>query len=398
MAGVLGGVVAVVIGAILIGAGVIDTGSKKTVIQQAPLSATRPVAQQSQGGGLTVNQIYNKVGPGVAFIQSSIVQQTANPFGFPQQQKGTASGSGFVLNKQGNIVTNAHVVDGASNVQVSFNNGNPVPATIVGKDLSTDVAVLKVDPSKVKLTPVALGDSSKLQVGDPVVAIGNPFDFNDTVTTGVVSALQREIQAPNNFSIDHAIQTDAAINPGNSGGPLLNANGDVVGINSQIATSGSSKGNVGIGFAIPINLAKQVIPQLIKSGKVQHAFIWITTAPIDPTVVKAAHLPVNNGALVQAVQSGSPAAKAGLQAGHNQTSQGIKLGGDLIVGVAGHTINKPDDIAAAIADKKPGDTIQITFFRGQTKKTVSLTLANRPATAPSSSSGGGGGAQPSPLP
>jgi S1-C subfamily serine protease len=274
-------------------------------------------------------------------------------------------------------------VAGAKNVQVSFGKGDPTPAKVVGRDPSTDLAVVKVDPSKVKLTPVVLGDSNLLQVGDPVVAIGNPFGFDDTVTTGIVSALGREIQAPNNFSIDHAIQTDAAINPGNSGGPLLDQRGRVVGINSQIATGGSGKGSVGVGFAIPVNLAKQVLPALIKSGKVPHAYIGITTAPISPTVVHDLKLPASKGALVQAVQPGSPAAKAGLKAGKTQTPSSLIAGGDLIVGIEGRPVNVPQDIAAAIAGNKPGDTVTIEFFRGKVKKTVTVTLANRPAKAPS---------------
>src|SRR5204863_9791101 len=229
-------------------------------------------ASAEAGGGLTVGDIYKKTAPGVAYIQATIVQTTPTPFGFPEQQPGEATGSGFVLNGDGYIATNAHVVSGAKDIQVSFGKGDPVPAKLVGKDLSTDLAVIKVDPSKLKLTPLTLGDSGTLRVGDPVVAIGNPFGFDDTVTTGIVAALGREIQAPNNFSIDHTIQTDAAINPGNSGGPLIDQHGHVVGVNSQIATGGSSKGSVGIGFAIPINLAKKVLPALIKNGKVPHAY------------------------------------------------------------------------------------------------------------------------------
>jgi S1-C subfamily serine protease len=386
MSGVLGGLVVAVVGAILLAAGAVDTGSKTTTVvqRQAPLSSGSPgsPASQEAGGALTVGDIYKRVAPGVAFIQATIVQTTPSPFGFPQQQRGQATGSGFVLNKDGYIATNAHVVSGASDVQVRFGKGAPTPARVVGRDPSTDLAVIKVDPTKVKLTPVALGDSNTLKVGDPVVAIGNPFGFDDTVTTGIVSALGREIQAPNNFSIDHTIQTDAAINPGNSGGPLLDQQGRVVGINSQIATGGNGKGSVGIGFAIPVNLAKQVLPALIKSGRVPHAYIGITTAPLTPQIVHDLNLPSSRGALVQAVQPGSPAARAGLQAGHTRTSTSLIAGGDLIVGVDGKPVNTPEDIATAIGDNKPGDTVAIEFYRGHAKKTVSLTLADRPAKAP----------------
>jgi S1-C subfamily serine protease len=371
---------------VLLGTGAIDSGNTTTVVQrQAPLSSGGSSRQASAeaGGGLTVGDIYKKTAPGVAYIQATIVQTTPTPFGFPDQQPGEATGSGFVLNQEGYIATNAHVVSGAKDVHVSFGKSDPVPAKVVGKDLSTDLAVIKVDPSKVKLTTIPLGDSSTLRVGDPVVAIGNPFGFDDTVTTGIVSALGREIQAPNNFSIDHTIQTDAAINPGNSGGPLLDQRGRVVGINSQIATGGSSKGSVGIGFAIPINLAKQVLPTLIKSGKVPHAYIGITTAPLSPTVVHDLNLPVSKGALLQAVEPGSPAEKAGLRAGKTTTSTSLIAGGDVIVGVNGKAISTPSDIANAIASAKPGDQVTIDFYRGHAKSSVSVTLADRPAKAPS---------------
>jgi S1-C subfamily serine protease len=387
LSGVLGGLVVAIVGAVLLATGVVDTGKKTTVVQrQAPLAAStgdsKP-ATAEEGAGLTVGDIYKKAGPGVAFIQATIVQTTDTPFGFPDQQRGEATGSGFVLNQDGYIATNAHVVAGAKDVQVSFGKSSPVPAKVVGKDLSTDLAVIKVDPEKVKLTTIPLGDSSTLSVGDPVVAIGNPFGYDDTVTTGIVSALGREIQAPNNFSIDHTIQTDAAINPGNSGGPLLDQHGRVVGINSQIATGGNGKGSVGIGFAIPIDLAKQVFPALIKSGRVPHAYIGITTAEVSPTIVQDLNLPADQGALVQAVEPGSPASRAGLRAGQTSTATGLVAGGDLIVGVDGKPVTTPSDIATAIGDDKPGEKVTIEFYRGREKKTATVTLADRPAKAPS---------------
>ena len=386
LAGVLGGLVVAVLAAVLIATGAIDAGKTTTVVdRQAPLGASDGSSQASaeEAGALTVGDIYRKAGPGVAYIQSTIVETTPGPFGLPDRQPGQATGSGFVLNGSGYIATNAHVVSGAKDVQVSFGKSDPVPAKVVGTDLSTDLAVIKVDPSKVKLTTLPLGDSSKLHVGDPVVAIGNPFGFDDTVTTGIVSALGREIQAPNNFSIDHTIQTDAAINPGNSGGPLLDQQGRVVGVNSQIATGGNGRGSVGIGFAIPINLAKRILPELIKSGRVPHAYIGVTTAPVSPTIVQDFNLPSSNGALVQAVEPGSPAAKAGLRPGKTRTATGLIVGGDLIVGVGGKRIDTPSDIAGSIATAKPGDTVTIDFYRGRTKRSVELTLADRPAKAPS---------------
>jgi S1-C subfamily serine protease len=382
LSGLLGGIVAVAIGAVLLATGAIDSGKTKTVVErQAPLSGrSEPAAEK--GSGLTVNGIYRKVAPGVAFIQAEVVQKTSNSFGFPEAQRGEATGSGFVLNEQGYIATNAHVIDGARNVQVSFGKGSPTSARIVGRDPSTDLAVIKVDPSKVKLTPVPLGESDNLQVGDPVVAIGNPLGYDDTVTTGVVSALQRTIKSPSSFTIDHAIQTDAAINPGNSGGPLLDANGRVVGINSQIATSGGSKGSVGIGFAIPVDLAKQVFPALIRSGHVEHAYIGVTTSAVPPSLVKQLKLPQSSGALVQEVAPGSPAAAAGLKAGTTPVAGQFVSGGDLIVAVDGKPVKTPEDIAGAIATKKPGDSVKVDYYRGSSKRSTTVTLGNRPSKAP----------------
>jgi S1-C subfamily serine protease len=385
VAALLGGAVAVLLGALLIGTDVIDVGDTTTVVRsQAPLSnSAGDESGDEEAGALTVRDIAQKDSPGVVFVQVEVSQRTTNPFGFPEQERGEATGTGFVLNKDGYIATNAHVVDNGRKVQVTFNDGDPVKAKVVGEDLSTDLAVVKVDPSDAKLTPLPLGDSSKAHVGDPVVAIGNPFGYDHTVTTGIVSAIGRQIQAPNDFSIGDAIQTDAAINPGNSGGPLIDANARVIGINSQIATNGGSKGNVGIGFAIPVNLAKQVLPQLIKTGEVKHAYIGVTTAPVTPSIADALKLPVDRGALVQEVASGSPASRAGIKAGRTATSQqGLVGGGDVIIGVDGKTIATPDDVAAAIADNKPGDRVQIRLYRGKSQKTVSLTLGNRPERAP----------------
>src|SRR5919199_4933148 len=258
---VLGGLVAVVIGAILIATGAIDTGDTKTVVRQgaagAPASSVTPGGGQAGGA---VNSIYSRVGPGVAFVQAKVSQGGPSLFG--DSGSGTATGSGFALDKSGDILTNAHVVEGAQDggVTVRFGKQDPVDAKVVGRDPSTDLAVLRIDPSKTKIRPLQLGDSSKVQVGDPAIAIGNPFGLENTVTTGIISAIQRSINAPNGFNIDHVIQTDASINPGNSGGPLLDGRGRVIGINAQIATGGGGNGSVGVGFAIPINTPQPVAP------------------------------------------------------------------------------------------------------------------------------------------
>jgi S1-C subfamily serine protease len=369
LAALLGGVVAIAIAAVLVETGAIDVGGEKVVQRQAPLSS-----------GSSVAQVYEKVGPGVAFIRANVVEATSNPYGFPEQQEGQSTGSGFVLDDDGYVATNAHVINGARDVTVSFSEGEAVPAKIVGKDLSTDLAVVKVDPGDVKLTPVPLGASRDVHVGDPVVAIGNPFGYEDTVTSGIVSAIQRQIEAPNDFTIDHVIQTDAAINPGNSGGPLLDAKGRVIGINSQIATGGG-QGSVGIGFAVPVALAKQVFPQLIKEGRVEHAYVGITSVPVSPELARELKLPADEGAFVQSVAAGGPADRAGVRAGTAQVAGQLVAGGDLIVGVDGRTVKDPSDISAAIGDDKPGERVEVEFFRGRERRTVEVTLGNRPNTS-----------------
>ena len=310
IAGVLGGLVVLVVGAILIETDVIDTGDTTNVVEQAPISqpAANPAATK---GGKTVQQIYKQEGRGVVFIQSQGVSEGTSTFG--QQQQGTATGSGFVVDKDGTIITNAHVVEGASKVTVSFEEGGEaIDADVKGIDPDSDIAVLKINPEGRDLTVLPLGDSSKAQVGDPVVAIGNPFGLQRTVTTGIVSALQRQVDAPSGFPISDVIQTDASINPGNSGGPLLNARGQVIGINSQIATGGG-QGSVGIGFAVPINTAKQELPQLSAGETIKRAYLGVRMGDVTPELAKQLDLPVDSGALVAQVTPGSPAAKAGLQ-------------------------------------------------------------------------------------
>ncbi|MEA2495906.1 MAG: hypothetical protein QOJ29_3817, partial [Thermoleophilaceae bacterium] len=276
-------------------------------------------------------------------------------------------------------LTNAHVVEGAKGALVRFDEGGElVDARVVGRDLSTDIAVLKVDPGATKLHPLALGNSNRVHVGDPAIAIGNPFGYDRTVTTGIISALQRQIRAPNGFTIGHVIQTDAPINPGNSGGPLLNAKGQVIGINSQIATAGS-RGSVGIGFAVPINTAKKVVPQLEQHGRIIHAYMGVTTYPLSKALADAVNLTIDRGALVQEVTPGGPADRADLHAGKIHTDEGIILGGDVIVEVDGERIAKPDDVAAAISDNKPGEIVQVKIYRDNKIQTKQVKLGTRPA-------------------
>ena len=380
--GLLGGLVVAVAGAILLATGVIDTDDepapRPTIAQQIPDAPPSSSDDKNAGTGKSVSEIYDQDGPGVAFIQAD-------------GASGEATGSGFVLDRQGYILTNAHVVEGARSAQVSFeDSGDLIDAKMVGADPSTDLALLKVDPRATKLAPLKLGDSEKARVGDPVVAIGNPFGYSRTVTTGIVSAKQRRIEAPNGFQIDNVIQTDAAINPGNSGGPLLDAYGRVLGINSQIATGGS-RGSVGIGFAVPVNTAKTVIPQLKKSGKIDRAYLGITSARLTADLAKQLKLPTDKGALVQEVVPGGPSDKAGIRGGQSVSPNEIAAGGDLVVELDGRKINAPDDVAAAIADNKPGDRVTVKYLRGGKEKSAVVTLGKRPAQVPGQDPGSGGG-------
>jgi len=380
-----------VIGAILISTNVIDTGDTKTVVRQ--VEPTQPTGDTTGSEGRSVRDIYAQEGRGVAFITSNGVTSDSNsPFGLPQQ--GTATGSGFAINKDGYIVTNAHVVEGADSVEVSFDEtgGDSIPAEVKGVDTSADIAVLKVNPDDVKggIKPIPLGDSSNLQVGDPVIAIGNPFGYTRTVTTGIVSGLQRKIQAPNGFTIGHVVQTDASINPGNSGGPLLDANGRVIGINSQIATGGG-QGSVGIGFAVPINTAKKLLPDLQAGETIERAYLGVQMQRVTSQLADDLNLPADHGALIATVTPGSPAAKAGLRGGRTQTTQGVTAGGDLIVAIDGKDMQDENAVADAVAGHKPGDKVDIEYYRGNDKKTVSVELTKRPANADSSSGSGGDG-------
>jgi S1-C subfamily serine protease len=403
LSGLAGGLLVLVAGLVLVLTGVVDTSDDDTAAPAAQ-AITQPVAD-SGGDGPTINEIYDRSRGGVVFVEAEGGGggQAQSPFGLPPEGNGTASGSGFVLDDEGYVITNAHVVQGADDVTLTFPNEDQVGAEIVGADLSSDVAVLKVDPGEVDLQPIPLADSSEVEVGDPTVAIGNPFGLDSTVTTGIVSAIQRQITAPNGFSIDNVIQTDASINPGNSGGPLLDARGRVIGINSQIATGGSSGGSVGIGFAVPVNTAKEVIPQLKEDGEVERAFLGVTTTDLTEEIASDANFPVDEGALVQDVVPDGPSDEAGLEAGDTETAEGVVLGGDIIVSVDGDEVTESLDVAEAIADNAPGDAIEIEYYRGDELETTEVELGERPTrvgggNAPTPPGGGGGGGLPFPLP
>jgi S1-C subfamily serine protease len=377
LSGLLGGLVVLLLGAVLIATDVIDTGDDRTVVQESPVTQTTSDGD-GDGDGRSVRDIYRQEARGVVFVQAEGVSDEPSIFGTPNE--GTATGSGFVVDKDGTILTNAHVVSGADSVSVSFSEeGDAIDAEVKGVDESTDLAVLKIDPNDVEnLVAMPLGDSSQAEVGDPVVAIGNPFGLQRTVTTGIVSAVQREITAPNGFQIRNVIQTDASINPGNSGGPLLDAEGRVIGINSQIATGGTSQGSVGIGFAVPINTAKSLLPELRKGGEIERAYLGVTMADVDEELADDLNLPVDHGALIQEVAEGGPADDAGLRGATGSTNGSAAGGGDLLVRVDGERIDNADDVAAAIEDNEPGDTIEIEYYRGDDRETAEVELGERP--------------------
>jgi S1-C subfamily serine protease len=380
VAAILGGGVTA---GVLLGAGVVDDGKTTTIYQQSPLAATRPASDDGAASGLTAREIYKRDAPGVVFIQARTLQATQSPFDFfgngtPDRE---ATGSGFVLDRDGHILTNAHVVNGATSVTVRFGDKKQVDAEIVGKDESTDLALLKVKTEGLDLHPLALGDSKTVAVGDPTVAIGNPFGFDRTLTTGVVSALQRQIQAPDGYTIENVIQTDAAINPGNSGGPLIDAGGRVIGINSQIATGGSGNGSVGIGFAVPIDTAKKVVTDLREHGRVERPWLGVQYVPIDDSL-KALDLPSDHGLLVQSVEPGGPASHAGMRGGTDPVDlngSSLTLGGDVITKIDGRDVKTAEDVRVVLEDKQPGDSIEVVVVRGGGEKTLDVELGNRPA-------------------
>jgi putative serine protease PepD len=306
-------------------------------------------AQPAATTSTSLTQLYKNVAPGVVDI---VVNESSGGFG---DQGAQAEGSGFVIDSNGDIVTNQHVVDGASSIKVMFQNGKTVKATLVGTDPSTDIAVIKVSVPSDDLHPLTFANSSSVEVGQPVAAIGSPFGLPETLTSGIISALNRTISAPNNFSISGAIQTDAPINHGNSGGPLLNSSGQVIGVNAQIESD--SGGNDGVGFAIPSNAVKSVADTIISGGKVEHAYLGITVG--DATS--------GNGAAVTEVKANTPAESAGLKAG------------DVVTAIDGDAVTSADDLTAKISAHKPGDKVTLSVTRNGASQKIAVTLGTRPS-------------------
>ena len=380
-AGLLGGLLA--LGGVAVSGGL--GGGSTTVVRTSPApTSAAPVADD---GRLSVREIYARAAPGVVQITSTSSTDDEAPGIFPSDgfdpAPQQALGSGFVIDKAGHIVTNYHVIEGAERIEVSFSNQDTLRATLVGTDPSTDLAVLRVEASSRSLTPLVFGDSGVVRVGDPVVAIGNPFGLARTATAGIVSAVQeRTITAPNGYPIDHVIQTDAPINSGNSGGPLLSAEGEVIGVNTQIARSDGSSGNVGIGFAVPSNTVKDVVAQLVETGKVDRAYLGITGATVTEELARVFRLPVDAGVLVQSVGDGTAADKAGLRGGDQDVvvaGDGYTLGGDVIVALDGRRVASLEQLRDLLARHKPGQTVDVGIYRDNERRTLEVELGRQPS-------------------
>jgi putative serine protease PepD len=316
-------------------------GQTERVVTRVPSSETTAVSAQRAAEG-SVSDIYAATAPGVAYIQNG---------------GSGGSGSGFLMDGQGHVVTNEHVVEGSNEFTVRFGeDGDALPARLVGKDASTDLAVLSVDPKKVsaETKPLALASSSQLRPGDVAVAIGSPFGLSGSVTSGIISALDREIESPNGFPISGVLQTDAAINPGNSGGPLLDAEGRVIGVNSQIASS--ARQSSGVGFAVPVDTVKKVVPELLKGGEIERAYLGVSST-LDPN---------GDGAVVAAITQDGPAASSGLRTG------------DRITSLDGRAIKEPTDLSSSVLERKPGDRVKLTVVRGGERRTIEVQLGTRP--------------------
>ena len=344
----------------LLAAGAFDRGSPATVTQPAT-AVTQPAAA---GSGLNAAALYASDAPGVVDITAhSTTTTAAGPFGLPRKAQTTDTGTGTVLDTQGRILTADHVIAGASSITVTLQNGDTRSAKLLGRDSATDTAVLKVDPSGMTLHPLPLGSLATLRIGDPIAVIGDPFSFQRSLSSGLISGLDRTIQAPNGFTIAHAVQTDAAMNPGNSGGPVLDARGRVIGVADQIATGNSgADSSTGVGFAVPIDIVKTVLPQLERGTTPAHAYLGVGAADATGTGGNA-------GALVQLVRSSGPAGTAGIRTG------------DVIVALGHAKITGVSDLVTATSTHRPGDRVTATVIRDGKRLSLPITLANEP-TAP----------------
>ena len=352
-----------VLAAILFATGAVETGGGTS-----PVSTTSTVGSLNDGGtAFDPRAVYAAAAPAVVDITAKVVTQSSaavpDPFAPPQTQEATQSGTGTVLDTQGRILTAQHVVSGARSITVEFQDGTTRSAKVLGTDPATDLAVLRVDTAGLTMHPLPLGSSRTLRVGDPIALIGDPFGYPRSLSTGVVSGLDRTIEAPNGFTVAHAIQTDGALNPGNSGGPLLDSRARLIGVADQIATGGSGiKSYTGVGFAVPIDVAKSALADLERGTTPKHAFLGVSTGDVSTAGGRA-------GALVRAAEPGGPAAGGGLEPG------------DVIVALDGTKVGGSNDLVAAIAAHRPGDQVTLTVERGSGEVKLDVTLAQQPRQA-----------------
>lgn len=341
-------------------------------VEQEPVTLPAPVVDEQS----TLIDLYQRVNPAVVNI--TIYGSQGG------QVVALSQGSGFAYDNQGHVVTNAHVVQDAEQIDVTFSDGSIQSGQVLGVDLNSDLAVLKVDQMPSGVQPLPLGDMDTLEVGESVVAIGNPFGLEGTLTRGIISALGRTIPALTPFSIPQAIQTDASINPGNSGGPLLNLQGQVIGVNAQIETSGLNTSNSGVGFAIPVNILKRVVPDLVENGQTEWSWLGIRGGSLQPTQVEAMKLPVDRGAFISEITPGGPAEKAGLQGSNDTTTvngRATLIGGDVITAIEDQPVRSFDDLLIYIAlETRPGQEISLTIIRGGKTQEVNVQMAPRPET------------------
>jgi S1-C subfamily serine protease len=358
-ASVIGGVV---VATTFLALGVTGRRTTETIIEQSPMSVR---ATSSAGAGLTPRAIYERDAPGVVFVRAQVIEQVPDPFNFLHQQSSISTGSGFLIDARGYLLTNYHVIAGADRrggVTVQFEDNVARPAAVIAQDQNDDLALLKVDMHNVPaIKPLVLGDSTTVRVGDPTLAIGNPFGLDRTLTGGIVSALQRQIQAPNGFAISNVIQTDAPINPGNSGGPLLDASGKVIGINSQIETGGAGTGSIGIGFAVPINTAREFLPGLTESRVVKLAYLGLAGGSTPGP---------SRGVVVRSTAAGGPAAAAGLRKG------------DVVDSIAGRQVDTMEQITDVVNAQTPGQSVPFQIRRAGRFKKVVVLLGSRSAPVP----------------
>lgn len=368
---IIASIISAVIGGLIAAAAIFYLLPAKSQSVVKEIIKQRTIRGQPSGAQLTAEQIYDQFSPAVVNVSS--LSSGIDFFGFRSLPE-EATGSGFFISKDGLIVTNEHVVEGAERVRVTLADKTELPAKVVGTDRSTDLALLKIDISGAqKITTLEIGDSSDIKVGDTVYAIGNPLGLERSMSQGIISALDRTIEAPNGFQIRGVIQTDAAINRGNSGGPLINTDGNVIGVTAQIATESGSPGNIGIAFAIPGNTVKEIVEQLKKGGKVSHPWLGISGRDVTKPLAEQFELPVNSGALIADIFPDSPADKAGLKGGRDNPAAG-----DIIVEFGGAPIKSMEDLVKVLDKYKVGQEVRMIVYRDRQKTEVTIKLEERP--------------------